>query len=121
MSKSEDILKNVVLAADSKRAADIVALDMQKISLLADYFVIMEASSTRQIAAISEAIQERVERLDHIESQVEGGKDSQWLLIDLKDVVVHIFVKDARQFYNLEKLWSQAPRVDLNQWLDQDV
>ena len=85
---SKELLKVVVEAADSKRAEDIVALDVQGISLLADYFVIMQAKD-----------------------------GANWILLDLGDVVVHVFKTETRQFYNLEKLWSDAPLADIDDWI----
>ncbi len=120
MINSEEILKAVVKAADDKRAEEIVALDMRQVSLLADYFVIMHANSERQVEAIKEAIVDRVNQLGNIENRVEGGKDSQWVLIDFKDVVVHIFVQETRHFYNLEKLWADAPEVNLSEWVTEE-
>lgn len=114
MDKSEEILQAAVKAGDDKRAENIVALDMRNVSLLADYFVIMDASSERQVVAIVEEIEKQVEALG-IDGHVEGKKGSKWILIDFKDVVVHVFLKEEREFYNLEKLWSDAPMVDIHE------
>lgn len=117
MTNSEEILKVAVKAADDKRAEDIVALDMRHVSLLADYFVIMHAGSERQVEAIVDEIQNKVEALGNVHGHVEGKKGSKWVLIDFKDVVVHVFVEEERHFYNLEKLWADAPQVDLKDWI----
>ncbi|MFC6315223.1 ribosome silencing factor [Lapidilactobacillus achengensis] len=117
MISSEEILKTAVIAADDKRAEDIVALDMRKVSLLADYFVIMHAGSTRQVEAITDEIVNKVTKSAPVDCHVEGNKDSQWVLIDFKDVVIHIFTEETREFYNLEKLWADAPLVDLGEWV----
>ena len=106
---SKELLKVVVEAADSKRAEDIVALDVQGISLLADYFVIMQANSERQVKAIADIIEEKVEEAGFEVRNVEGKDGANWILLDLGDVVVHVFKTETRQFYNLEKLWSDAP------------
>ncbi len=106
---SQELLELVVRAADSKRAEDIVALDVQNISLLADYFVIMQAGSERQVKAVHEANED-------IKS-VEGKDGANWILLDLGDVIVHVFKEETRQFYNLEKLWSDAPLVDIEEWV----
>lgn len=105
---SKELLKVVVEAADSKRAEDIVALDVQGISLLADYFVIMQANSERQVKAIADIIEEKVEEAGFEVRNVEGKDGANWILLDLGDVVVHVFKTETRQFYNLEKLWSDA-------------
>ena len=110
---SQELLELVVRAADSKRAEDIVALDVQNISLLADYFVIMQAGSERQVKAVTEAIVEKVHEANEDIKSVEAN----WILLDLGDVIVHVFKEETRQFYNLEKLWSDAPLVDIEEWV----
>jgi ribosome-associated protein len=114
---SKELLKVVVEAADSKRAEDIVALDVQGISLLADYFVIMQANSERQVKAIADIIEEKVEEAGFEVRNVEGKDGANWILLDLGDVVVHVFKTETRQFYNLEKLWSDAPLADISDWV----
>ena len=107
------MLEIAVKAADSKRAVDIVALDVSEVSLLADYFLICSANSDRQINAVVEAIMEKEE-----ENQVEVKHGGKWVLIDLGDLIVHVFSNSEREFYNLEKLWSDAPFVNIEAWLD---
>ena len=114
---SKELLKTVVTAADSKRAEEIVALDVQGISLLADYFVIMQATSDRQVKAIAEEIQDQVEENGGQVREVEGKSTANWILIDMGDVVAHVFKEETRQFYNLEKLWADAPLVDVADWI----
>ena len=114
---SKELLKVVVEAADSKRAEDIVALDVQGISLLADYFVIMQANSERQVKAVADIIEEKVEETGFEVRNVEGKDGANWILLDLGDVVVHVFKTETRQFYNLEKLWSDAPLADIADWV----
>lgn len=114
---NKELLEVVVKAADNKRAEDVVALDVQQVSLLADYFVIMEAGSQRQVKAIAENIEEQVEQAGFEVREIEGKNSSNWILLDLGDVIVHVFQKESREFYNLEKLWSDAPQVDLSAWV----
>ncbi|OQO70863.1 ribosome silencing factor [Enterococcus villorum] len=115
---SKEQLKIAVKAADSKRAEDIVALDVRKVSLLADYFMICSANSERQLHAITEEIIEKEEENKYEVKRIEGKEGGKWILIDLGDVIVHVFHAPERSFYNLEKLWSDAPLVDLDEWLD---
>ncbi|MFD1399265.1 ribosome silencing factor [Lacticaseibacillus suilingensis] len=112
------LLQTAVHAADEKRAEDIVALDMTKVSLLADYFVIMSAGSTRQVQAIVDEIETQVKAAGGVDPRIEGNKDSKWILMDFGDVVVNVFTPEERQFYNLEKLWQQAPLVDVSNWVN---
>ena len=104
-------------AADSKHAEDLLALDVREISLLADYFVICSASNERQINAIIDEVVEREEEAGIEVKRIEGKDGAKWVLIDLGEVIVHVFSNDERAFYNLEKLWTDAPLVNLSQWV----
>ncbi|GAF35989.1 ribosome silencing factor [Lentilactobacillus farraginis] len=115
---SKEISQIVVRAADSKRAHDIVVLDMQKVSLMADYFIIADANSNRQVKAIADEVIDQVEANEVHVYSVSGKETANWILIDLGDVVVHVFQKDTRDFYNLEKLWSEAPLVNIDSWVE---
>ena len=94
-----------------------MALDVREISLLADYFVICQANSERQINAIIDEVIDKEEENQVSVRRVEGKDGGKWVLIDLGDVIVHVFSASERAFYNLEKLWSDAPLVDLNEWV----
>ena len=114
---SKELLETVVKAADSKRAEEIVALDVANVSLLADYFVIMQANSERQVKAIAYEIEEKVAAAGVQVRDIEGKNAANWVLLDFGDVVVHVFRTETRQFYNLEKLWAEAPLVDVSDWV----
>lgn len=114
---SQQILEIAVKAADTKHAEDLVALNVQEISLLADYFFICQANSERQINAIVDEIIEQEAKHQVAIKRVEGKESGKWVLIDLGDVIVHVFQTAERSFYNLEKLWSDAPMVDLREWV----
>ncbi|KRN88537.1 ribosome silencing factor [Ligilactobacillus ceti] len=115
---SKELLQVVVEAGDRKRAENIIALDVEKVSLLADYFVIMQGGSERQVKAISEEIAEQVHKAGGTIKSIEGRDGANWILVDLGDVIVHIFKEEAREFYKLEKLWSDAEMVDIEEWVD---
>ena len=114
----DKLLETVVRAADSKKALDIVALDVAKVSGIADYFVIMEAMNARQIGAVVDAIDEEVSKAGlQIGGKIEGQPDSGWVLMDLNDIVVSVFDHETREKFNLEKLWNDAALVDVNAWI----
>ncbi|MCG0680067.1 ribosome silencing factor [Lactiplantibacillus plantarum] len=115
---NKELLQLTVEAADDKRADDIVALDVAEVSLMADYFVILSADSKRQVQAIADNIVDFVRKAGSDVKSVEGRTAGEWVLIDAGDVIVHVFQKDARAHYNLEKLWSDAPIVDVAQWVN---
>jgi len=93
-----------------------VVLDLRGRSDVTDYFLICHGNSERQVRAIVETIEERLDReLGRRPSHVEGGRGaSDWILMDYIDFVVHVFLEDRRQFYRLERLWGDAPSVDLS-------
>lgn len=98
-------------AADNKKALDIQILDLRGLSSIADYFVICSGNNIPQVAAIADSIGHALAQEGVRPSHVEGGSESNWLLMDFGDVVVHIFAEQTRFFYSLEKLWGDAPRV----------
>src|SRR3989338_3534226 len=101
----------IARAASEKKADDIVIIDMRKMPSITDYFVIASGSSAPQLRAISENIVDKLRDLgfrpSHVEEDLEGPT---WVLLDYSDVVVHIFHEKSRKFYNLERLWGDAPQ-----------
>jgi ribosome-associated protein len=102
-----------VNAALEMKAKDLVILNVKEISAFADYFIICSGTSDRQVRAIAAAIQENLKTADILPLGVEGEAAGQWVLMDYDDVVIHIFLEPVRTFYDLERLWSEAPRMDI--------
>ena len=100
-------------AALEKKAKDLVILNVREISAFADYFIICSGTSDRQVRAIAAAIQENLKTADILPLGVEGEAAGQWVLMDYDDVIIHIFLAPVRTFYDLERLWSEAPRMDI--------
>ncbi|OKL38383.1 ribosome silencing factor [Domibacillus mangrovi] len=107
------ILHAVTKAADDKRAENITALDMEGISPVADYFVICHGNSDKQVQAIAREVKDKAEEFGVGIKRMEGFDEARWVLIDIGDVVVHVFHRDERVYYNLERLWGDAPHVDV--------
>lgn len=101
----------VCKAADDKKAWDIVTLDMSDSSLMADYFVICSARNNRQSQSIADNIEEQMEKNGYDVRHVEGYREGKWILIDAGEVIAHVFVEQDRQYYDLENLWCDAPRI----------
>jgi ribosome-associated protein len=97
--------------ASEKQASDIVLLDTKKVCSFADYFVICTGETARQIRAIFEEIEQSLKKEGVPPIHHEGTLDSGWLVLDYGDVIVHVFATEEREFYQLEKLWSQADLV----------
>lgn len=109
---SETLVQVAAKAADDKKAHDIVVLDIHSLSVIADYFVICHGNSTAQIQAIVKEIKDKVEEKGYRVRGIEGLDSARWVLIDLGDVVVHVFHRDERQYYNLERVWGDARVVE---------
>lgn len=111
--RNQELLNLTVKAADDKRAEDIVVLDMNGISLIADYFLICHGNSDKQVQAIAREIKEKAEEIGYNVRKMEGFDEGKWVLIDLGDVIAHVFHRDERTYYNLERLWGDAPTVNV--------
>ncbi|RSK45888.1 ribosome silencing factor [Hymenobacter perfusus] len=107
---SDKLADVVVRGMQEKKAADIVVLNLKELkNAVADYFIICSASSDTQIEAIARSVEEEVEKLTGQNPwQTEGRMNREWVLLDYVDVVVHVFLRDRRQFYALEELWGDA-------------
>ncbi len=96
-----------------KKASDVVVLCVAEISAFADWFIICSGASDRQVRAIASSIQESVKKTGVLPLGVEGEAEGKWVLLDYDDVIVHIFLESIRTFYDLERLWSEAPRIPI--------
>jgi len=108
-----DLKQLVVQAAAEKKAFDILVLDLRERSDLTDFFVICSANSRMQVQAITDSIMDQVYESPHKLSSSEGYTSGNWVVLDLIDVVVHIFHKDVRAQYDLERLWGDVPCVEV--------
>jgi len=100
-------------AALDKKAVDLVVLDVGALTSIADYLVICTGKSDRQVQAIAQAVETELREQGERPVAIEGMARGQWVLIDGADVIVHVFYKPVREFYDLERLWEHAPRVQL--------
>ncbi|MGM0900151.1 ribosome silencing factor [Mesobacillus maritimus] len=104
-----ELLQTAVKAADDKRAEDILVLNMKGISLVADFFMICHGNSDKQVQAIAREIKDKAEEAGYDIKRMEGFDEARWILIDLGDIIAHVFHRDERGYYNLERLWGDAP------------
>ena len=110
---SLEIAKLSAQAALDKKAEDLIVLDVSGISSFADYFVIMSGRSTRHVQGLAEAVDSKLRTKRMSNANTEGLKEGLWVLLDYDDVIVHIFYKETRGFYDLEGLWHDALRVEV--------
>jgi ribosome-associated protein len=109
----KDLKQLVVEAASEKKAFDILVLDLRERSDLTDFFVICSANSRMQVQAISDSILDQIYKSPHKLSSTEGYTAGNWVVLDLVDVVAHVFHKDIRVQYDLERLWGDVPLVKI--------
>ncbi|MEO8650131.1 MAG: ribosome silencing factor [Acidobacteriota bacterium] len=110
----DDEVKLAIKCAADKKAVNMVALDLRDIASFTEFFVIASGTNQRQVQAIADEIREQLKKqLNSKAVRVEGYSSGEWVLLDFGDFIVHIFDKDAREFYDLERLWRDARRVEL--------
>ena len=100
-------------AASEKKAGDIVAIDVSEKLAITDVFLILTGSNDRQVKAISDAVEEALDKIDVDPVRREGQQQGRWILLDYIDIVVHIQHEEERAFYDLERLWKDCPYIDL--------
>ncbi len=114
---SLDIVKKIVKALDDKKGNDIQIIKIEELTIVADYFVICTANSNTHVRALADEVEYQLEeegiKPDHIEGRATG-----WVLLEYKGVVVHIFLEESRNYYNLERLWEDASKIDASQFLN---
>lgn len=113
----KEIALECVRALDAKKGRDIKLLETGELTTLADYFVICSATSTTQIKALADACEKALKDAGEPPHHIEGHRGGTWVLMDFSSVVVHIFMDEARKFYDLERLWGDAQEEDLSQVL----
>jgi ribosome-associated protein len=115
MTRSERLSKAAYIAeaAVDRNATDVVALDVSGCTSFADVFVIASGTSDRNVRAIADSITEAAAKQGAKPLGVEGYNEGRWVLIDLDDVIVHVFQRSVREDYDLERLWSDAPRLEI--------
>jgi ribosome-associated protein len=111
----EDLARLVVKAAEEKKAENLIVLDISKQSVIADYFVICHGNNERQVQAIVNEIRDQAHKHGYNVRGIEGADEGRWVLVDLEDVVIHVFHREEREFHNLERLWGDAPAVSFGE------
>lgn len=115
MDISREMTKLAIAVLEDKKAEDIRIIDITEVSVLADYFIIASGSNTSQIQALTDSVEEKLGRAGYHMKQVEGYDSANWVLMDFGDIIVHIFDKENRLFYNLERIWRDGKAVELSE------
>lgn len=111
MATSRELAKIAIEAMEDKKAIDIKIIDIEKISTLADYFIIASGSNRNQVQAMADAVDEKMSRAGYEPKNVEGYRNANWILMDYGDLVIHIFDEENRLFYDLERIWRDGNLV----------
>jgi len=107
----DELARLVAKAAEDKKAQNLIILDISKMSVIADYFMICHGNNERQVQAIVKEIRDMAHKNGYPVRGIEGAEDGRWVLVDLEDIVIHVFHREEREFYNLERLWGDAKQV----------
>ena len=110
---AKEMAKLAVAALEDKKAVDVKVIDIEKISTLADYFIIASGTNRSQVQAMSEAVEEELQKHNIHPKNVEGYQSANWILMDYGDIVLHIFDEENRLFYDIERIWKDGSPADL--------
>lgn len=114
---SIEMVKLAIEALEDKKAEDIRVIDISEVSVLADYFIIAGGSNRSQIQALSDNVEEKLGRAGAPSKQIEGYETANWVLLDFGDIIVHIFDKENRLLYDLERIWRDGKMVDIENFI----
>ena len=110
--QSKEMAKLAYQALSEKKAEDIRIIDISEISVIADYFIIASGSNANQLQAMQDSVDEQLYKAGYNAKQIEGNQRSSWILMDYSDIIVHIFSKEDRLFYDLERIWRDGKDID---------
>lgn len=118
MSKltSKEMVKTIIESLKDKKGEDIRVIDISNVSVIADYFVIASGSNPNQVQALVDNVEEQLHKAGAEEPKVEGYRSASWILLDYNEVIVHVFSKEDRMFYDLERIWRDGVTVDADQF-----
>ena len=111
-----ELVEKIVKILDSKKGFDIEVIKTQELTIVADYFVLVTANSNTHLRSLADEVEFQLEndgiKADHIEGRATG-----WVVMEYQGVIIHLFLKDTREYYNLERLWGDAAKVDISEWV----
>ena len=111
--------KNIAKILDKKKAIDIIGIETKELTVMSDYFIIASGTSNTHVRALADEVDDEMKKLG-VEGDYIEGRATGWILLDYNDVLVHVFQPESRQYYNIERLWNDAARIDLSDVLTED-
>ncbi len=115
----DEKLNLIIKTLDAKKAEDIQAIKISDLTIIADYFIIANGTSTTQTRALADEVEFKMKQQGAEPLRIEGERNANWIIIDYGDVVVHVFYKETREHYNLERLWADGEHIDVSGYLTQ--
>ena len=114
MNKSKEMTRLAIQALEDKKGNDIRVIDIQDVSIIADYFIIASGSNPNQVQALVDNVEEQMYKAGYDDPRVEGYNTASWVLLDYNDVIVHVFSQNDRLFYDLERIWRDGKEIDVD-------
>lgn len=115
MDRSNEMVKLAVSALEDKKGEDIRIIDIREVSVLADYFIIASGTNGNQVQAMIDNVEDVLGKKGFVCKQIEGYQSANWVLMDYQDIIVHVFCKEDRLFYDLERIWRDGKVIDLTE------
>ena len=112
MTDAKEMAKTALAALEDKKASDVKVIDIEKVSTIADYFIIASGSNRNQVQAMADSVEEALGRAGCEPKHVEGYPSANWILLDYGDIVLHIFDEENRLFYDLERVWRDGTQIN---------
>jgi ribosome-associated protein len=112
MDQSKEMVKLAIEALEDKKGEDVRVIDIRNVTVLADYFVIASGSNVNQVQAMADSVEEALGKAGYACKQVEGYQTGNWILMDFGDIIVHVFCREDRLFYDLERIWRDGKIMD---------
>ena len=112
MDQAKEMARVAFEALEDKKGENVCIIDISNVSIIADYFVIADGTSDSQVRALVDNVEEKMYQAGYHQKQCEGQNGGAWVLMDYGDIVVHVFDREDREFYNLERIWNDGRRID---------
>jgi iojap-like ribosome-associated protein len=113
MNRSKEMARIAYAALEDKKAEDIKVIDIEGITVIADYFIIASGTNKNQVQALADSVEQSLVKAGHVVKQIEGYHTANWVLLDFGDIIIHIFDSENRLFYDIERIWRDGKTVEV--------